>query len=137
MNKNLFFTVWTQKQVWRTTKSDARDTVTYIKKYRNMDGGGRMDRWTEVRPWKQIANTSIVAIWRENGINRSGPSGLMAFIRCYSRDEIGILVVSTEGWLLCKKISENLELILAIRQIVQKSKRIFHDEWCRSLWWGK
>ena len=52
----------------------------------------------------------------------------MAFIRGYSRDGIGILVVSTRGWLLCKKISEISGPILAIRQIVQKSKRIFHDE---------
>lgn len=75
-----------------------------------MDGGGRMDRWTKVRPWRPGLHSKLQiqrdkAIWRENGINRSGPSGLMAFIRCYSRDRIGILAVSTEGWLLCKKIS--------------------------------
>ena len=55
----------------------------------------------------RIQNKAFWMLYHENNekeMNMFGPSGYMAFIQCYSTNDIGILAISTQGWVLCKNM---------------------------------
>ena len=81
-------------------------------------------------------------------MNPSGPSGYMAFIHCYSTNDIGFLAISTQGWVLRKrsssrswvfvKLSRNQRIFLNLLPITPEGNRpivqaAIRQKYCRML----